>query len=125
MSGEKKLILVAEDDDSVRAMLQRALSTFYRVETASDGLAALRRLAEAPQPDLLICDIMMPGADGLTVARHAKANPASKQLPIIFLTARTTPSDVIQGIQAGARLYITKPFKLDDLLQKVRKVVGA
>ena len=124
MSGQKKLILVAEDDDSVRTMLHRALSTAYVVETASDGLATLRRLGEMPLPDLLICDIMMPGADGLTVARRIKANAVTRQMPIIFLTARTTPSDVIQGIQAGARHYVTKPFKLDDLMQKVRKIVG-
>jgi len=119
----RKLILLAEDDESVRAMLERAFSTLYRVEICADGIAAIRRLESEPTPDLLVCDIMMPGADGLTVARKAKANAKTKSLPIVFLTARTTPKDVIQGIQAGARQYITKPFKLTDLLDKVKKIV--
>jgi CheY-like chemotaxis protein len=119
----KKLILVVEDDESVRKMLELALGSLYRVETCADGLAALRRIEADPTPDLMLCDVMMPGADGLTVARKAKASPKARSIPIVFLTARTTPKDVIQGIQAGARQYLTKPFKLDDLMQKVKKIV--
>jgi DNA-binding response OmpR family regulator len=125
MTSDKKLILLIEDDESVRTMLERALSTQHRVETASDGITGFIRLQKLPTPDLLICDIMMPGMDGLGVAKRARAAELTKQMPIIFLTAKATPMDVIQGIQAGARNYITKPFKLDDLMQKVRKVLGA
>jgi CheY-like chemotaxis protein len=119
MSGEKKLILIIEDDDSVRMLLTRALGMRYQVEVARDGNEAIERLQRRPIPDLLICDIMMPGVDGLTVAKRAKASPHLRQVPIVFLTAKTTPNDVIQGINAGARHYITKPFKLNDLLAKV------
>lgn len=119
----KKLVLLIEDDEAVRKMLDRALSTLYHVESFGDGLSALRRIESDPVPELIISDIMMPGADGLTVARKAKANAKTRSVPIVFLTAKTTPKDVIQGIQAGARQYITKPFKLDDLLQKVKKIL--
>jgi len=119
-----KLILVVEDDESVRILVQRTLAQSYTVETVPDGRAALTRLAVKPAPDLLICDVMMPGVDGLQVARRARANEATKAVPIIFLTARTTPKDMIEGIQAGARHYITKPFKIGDLLAKVKKVLG-
>jgi len=124
MAGTKKHILVIEDDDSVRSLLYRALSVAYEVETIADGSDAVIRVQKDPTADLIICDIMLPGADGLTIARRAKASMWAS-VPIIFLTARTTPRDVIQGIQAGARHYVTKPFKLKDLLDKVKKIVGA
>jgi CheY-like chemotaxis protein len=120
----RKLILVIEDDESVRKLVERSLATSFAVETVSDGKAALARLAVKPTPDLLVCDVMMPGMDGLEVARRVRAQDATKAIPIIFLTAKVTPRDVIQGIQAGARHYITKPFKIGDLLDKVRKVLG-
>ena len=122
--SDRRRILLIEDDESVRKLLERALSNAYTVESASDGLSALRRLASAPTPDLVICDIMMPGVDGLTVARRMRSDARTHATPIIFLTARPAPRDLIAGIQAGARHYLTKPFKLDDLLQKVRKVLG-
>ncbi len=122
--SDRRRILLIEDDESVRMLLERALSNAYAVESASDGLSALRRLASAPTPDLVICDIMMPGVDGLTVARRMRGDARTRATPIIFLTARSAPRDLIAGIQAGARHYLTKPFKLDELLQKVRKVLG-
>lgn len=122
--SDRRRILLIEDDESVRKLLERALANAYTVESASDGLSALRRLASAPTPDLVICDIMMPGVDGLTVARRVRGDARTHATPIIFLTARSAPRDLIAGIQAGARHYLTKPFKLDDLLQKVRKVLG-
>lgn len=123
MIGVMKRVLIVEDDESVRLMLHRALAAKYEVESIADGSTALQRVQQAPAADLMLCDIMLPGADGLAVARQAKKSGPWKQVPIIFLTARTTPRDVIQGIQAGARHYVTKPFKLDDLLNKVTKVL--
>jgi DNA-binding response OmpR family regulator len=122
-STPKKLILVAEDDPSVRTLLEKSLSARYKVESVADGRAAIDRVALPPAPDLIICDIMMPGADGLAVARKVKTIAALNRTPIIFLTAKTTPMDVIAGIQAGARHYITKPFKIADLLDRVDKVL--
>jgi DNA-binding response OmpR family regulator len=124
-STPKKLILVIEDDPSVRMLLEKSLSGRYQVELVVDGLAALKRLVQPPVPDLIICDIMMPGADGLTVARRAKTIQALNRTAIIFLTAKSTPMDVIAGIQAGARHYMTKPFKIAELLDKVNKVLKA
>ncbi len=122
-TGTNPLVLIVEDDESVRTMLQRALAMSYEVETINDGLQAMERLGTAPTPDLIICDIMMPGADGLEVARKVKGDPELRQIPIIFLTAKATAADVIRGIQSGARHYITKPFKITDLLAKVQKVL--
>ncbi|MCU0690176.1 MAG: response regulator [Polyangiaceae bacterium] len=124
-SSGKKLIIVAEDDDSIRTLLQCALSAQYEVEVFHDGASAMLRLESGQPPDLLVFDVMMPGVDGLSLARRVKADPQLRQIPIIFLTARSTPKDVILGIQAGARHYVTKPFKLADLLAKIRGVLGS
>ena len=118
----RKQILVIEDDESVQKLLVRALSVAYEVEAISDGAEAVRRVQTEPVADLIICDVMLPGADGLTIARRAKKSMWS-QVPIIFLTARTTPRDVILGIQAGARQYVTKPFVLKELLERVKRVL--
>jgi DNA-binding response OmpR family regulator len=84
------------------------------------------RLHCVPIPDLMICDVMLPGMDGFALARLAKTSEWSgwSNVPIIFLTARTTPRDMIEGIQSGARHYVTKPFKLKDLQDKVKKILG-
>jgi len=68
--------------------------------------------------------VMMPGLDGLAVAKEVKKDANLKSVPIIFLTAKTAAPDVIKGIQVGARHYITKPFKIEDVLAKVKKALG-
>ena len=123
MSDRKKRILVVEDDESVRMLLIHSLSVKYEVEAIADGNAAFLRIQNPPIADLIVCDIMLPGVNGWTIARRAKRTMWA-QVPIIFLTARTTPRDVIQGIQAGARHYMMKPFKLKDLLDKVNRTIG-
>ena len=122
----RRLILVAEDDAAIRQLLEKALGSRYQVESAVDGPTAFARLSAPgkPTPDLLVCDVMMPGFDGVTVAKKMRAVPGLKNVPIIFLTAKAGPKDVIAGIQAGAKHYMTKPFLIADLLAKVAKVLG-
>lgn len=119
----KKRVLVAEDDPAISRMLEKVLCREYDVSVAADGREAVASAAKAP-PHLLLLDIMMPGLDGLAVARQIREMPRTKNVPIIFLTAKDGPMDVIKGIQFGARHYITKPFKIDDLVAKVKKVLG-
>ena len=120
----RRSILIIEDDESVRSLLQRALRESYDVEMVVDGTTAVERVERDPVPDLVICDVMLPGVDGFSVARLAKASRWAR-VPFIFLTARTTPRDVIEGIQSGARHYLTKPFKLKDLQDRVAKILRA
>lgn len=122
-TSAKKRVLVADDDPSISRLLERILNTEYDVVTASDGSSALA-LASQFKPNLLILDVMMPGLDGFQLAGRVRHIPDLRTTPIIFLTARDSPLDTIKGIQAGARHYITKPFKIDDLLTKVKKVLG-
>jgi DNA-binding response OmpR family regulator len=123
-SAKKRRVLVAEDDPSICSMIAKVLSQHYDVVVATDGKAALARAGETPAPDLLLLDVMMPGLDGHGVAAAVRQLPGLKGIPIIFLTAKTGPAEVIKGIQSGARHYITKPFKIDDLLLRVKKVLG-
>src|SRR5688572_13103412 len=105
-------------------MLAKVLSAQYDVVVAHDGRQALVLAEQQPRPALLLLDVMMPGLDGLGVATQIKKNADLKGIPIIFLTAKTGAADVIKGIQSGARHYITKPFKIDDVLAKVKKALG-
>ncbi|HEX2678022.1 MAG TPA: response regulator transcription factor [Polyangiales bacterium] len=118
----KVKVLVVEDDPDVRGLIVRALSFEYEVVAAEDANKALALLAAPPAPGLIISDIMMPGLDGLDFAKQVKHTAGLGSVPIIFLTAKTTPKDTIAGIKAGARLYVAKPFRVPDLLEKVRKV---
>ncbi len=119
----RKRILVADDDPAIARLLERVLSRDYDVATASDGRGALA-LASQVRPHLMILDVMMPGMDGFTLAAQIRSLPDLKATPIIFLTARDTALDTIKGIQAGARHYLTKPFKIDDIAAKVKKTLG-
>jgi DNA-binding response OmpR family regulator len=114
-----KVVVVAEDDLETRKLLVQSLGKEYRVFEAADGHAVLQVLAGIDRPDVVILDINMPRLDGLGVAMMIKENPNLKDVPIIFLTCMDTPTDVIRGIQAGARNYITKPFAISGLKEKV------
>lgn len=124
MADRKPFILVAEDDDALRKMLGHVLAEVAEVHLAADGMDALTFLRDSGKvPDLLVSDVMMPRLDGLALAQRLKMDPNLVRVPVIFLTAKGTPKDVIAGIQAGARHYVTKPFQRLELLEKVKKVL--
>ena len=119
----KKRVLVVEDDDAIATLLQKMLETRYEVQRTRNGNEALA-LVKGYVPNLVLLDVMMPGLDGYATAQQLRLLPHLKTLPIIFLTAKGGAMDVVKGIQSGARFYVTKPFKMDDLLAKVRKALG-
>ena len=121
----RKVVFVVDDDESVRMLVVKALQVKgYDVIEAEDGLKASEVLGNLKRlPDLMICDVMMPTIDGFSLARMVKGRPELKGIPIIFLTAKTQPKDLLQGMSLGARHYIQKPFQLQDLLDKVAKTV--
>jgi CheY-like chemotaxis protein len=123
-SGAKThMILVVEDDDTMRAMLSKMLGEKYRVFDAADGIAALDLLARIPTPDAILLDVMMPRVDGFELARRIKADPRLQRVPFLFLTARTGVLDITAGINTGARHYLAKPFKMPDLLARLDRMV--
>jgi DNA-binding response OmpR family regulator len=123
MAPARPLILVVEDDEDVLTMLGRMLSQIADVELARDGVEAVEKL-QGIDPDLVITDLMMPRMDGLTLAKQMKSEPRLKRVPVIMLTAKNHARDVVAGINAGARSYITKPFKHEELIGKVKSVLG-
>jgi two-component system, OmpR family, phosphate regulon response regulator PhoB len=119
-------VYVVEDDPALRALLETTLARGgYDVALASHGLDALLLIDRAqPKPNLLIVDIMLPELDGLTLVRALKKKPETKNIPVIFLTAKTDARTIAEGISVGAKFYVTKPFALDDLMSKVRRAIG-
>lgn len=111
-------ILVVEDDAEMADLLVRGLQEeSYDVNLASDGGAALR-LSDQNSFDLILLDVMLPGADGLEVARRLRCR--GEQTPVLMLTARDTIPDVVSGLDAGADDYMTKPFSFVELLARIR-----
>jgi two-component system response regulator MprA len=115
-------ILVVDDERAVRESLRRALELEgYEIELAEDGLQALDRLAREDQPDAVILDVLMPGMDGLEVCRTLRGR--GSRLPVLMLTARTQVEDRVEGLDAGADDYLTKPFALEELFARVRALL--
>jgi two-component system, OmpR family, response regulator MprA len=114
-------VLVVDDDPAVRESLRRSLSfNGYEVDVAGDGAEALARIG-AQQPDALVIDVMMPRLDGLDATRALRS--AGNDLPILVLTARDAVADRVDGLDAGADDYLTKPFALDELLARIRALL--
>jgi two-component system response regulator MprA len=115
-------ILVVDDERAVRDSLRRALELEgYRVELAEDGENALRRLSVEPEPDAVILDVLMPGADGIEVCRRLRA--AGMEVPVLMLTARAEVDSRVAGLDAGADDYLPKPFALAELLARLRALL--
>jgi DNA-binding response OmpR family regulator len=110
-------VVVADDDpDIVDILVFNLEAAGYEVESASDGAAALE-LVTSSKPDLAVLDIMMPKMDGLEVLAALKAEPTTKEIPVVMLTAKSSDADLWSGWEAGADYYITKPFDLEELLR--------
>jgi DNA-binding response OmpR family regulator len=111
-------LLIVEDDEGIRIPLTRALEREgYAVDGVANGEAALRSAA-AGDHDLIIVDVGLPGMDGLEVCRRVRAERPS--VPILFLTAQDGELDIVDGLDAGGDDYITKPFRVSELLARVR-----
>ena len=113
-------ILVVEDEAPIQELLQFNLERKkYHVKVVDSGERALEVAGEY-MPDLILLDIMLPGADGLEVCKQIKANPETVQIPIIMLTALSEEADIVTGLELGADDYVTKPFSPRVLLARVK-----
>ena len=117
----KPRVLVVDDDRAVRESLRRSLEfNGYDVSLAADGAEALAGIA-ATAPDVVVMDVMMPRLDGLEATRALRT--AGNDLPILVLTARDAIGDRVEGLDAGADDYLTKPFALQELLARLRALL--
>jgi two-component system, OmpR family, phosphate regulon response regulator PhoB len=116
-------ILVVEDEPAIQTLIAINLKRAgHEVVTALDAEAAQRQINEA-LPDLILLDWMLPGVSGLELARRLRADPRTRQVPIIMLTARGEERDKVQGLEMGADDYITKPFSPRELLARIQAVL--
>ena len=120
MTQDNKLVLIVDDTPTNVGVISGVLKGAYRTKVATNGEKALV-LASAPEkPDLILLDVMMPGMDGYEVCRRLKANPVTRDIPVIFLTAKTDAIDEENGFEVGAVDYIHKPFSGPIVLARVK-----
>ncbi|MDE6290957.1 MAG: response regulator [Muribaculaceae bacterium] len=121
-SARRPVALVVDDNPDMTDMLRFELEEDFDVITASDGRAALEKL-EVSTPSIILTDLMMPGMDGIELCRRLKSNPATVSIPLVILTAKHDLGVKIEGLTLGADDYITKPFNLDVLRLRMKRLI--
>jgi PAS domain S-box-containing protein len=111
-------VLIVDDNADMREYLTRILSEHVQVEAVADGVTALAA-AQARVPDLILSDVMMPGLDGFELLEALRADPRTKEVPIILLSARAGEEAIVEGLEAGADDYLIKPFSAQELVSRV------
>lgn len=118
-----KKILVVDDEPEIVNMIEvRLKANGYEVIPSYSGDDALKKVKES-KPDLILLDVMMPPPNGYQVCRTLKDDPDYKNIPVIFLTAKTTESDKFWGMESGADEYVTKPYNAEELLEKIANLL--
>jgi adenylate cyclase len=122
MRDPARVLVVDDVPDNVEILRMRLSTLGYDVVEANDGEEALAKVAADP-PDLILLDVMMPKIDGLEVVKRLKADTSLPFIPVIMVTAKTTPKDVVAGLEAGADDYLTKPIDHGALIARVRSML--
>lgn len=118
-------VMAVDDDPVIRGLLEVNLEMEgHEVTTAVDGRDALDKVHADP-PDLILLDVMMPNMDGWQVAARLKRDPATRGIPLVFLTARAMEADVRKGTDIGVESYVTKPFDPIELMRLVERLLRA
>lgn len=121
--GPPPLILVADDDDLLRELLEYKLGARgYAVASAADGMAAYEACKEL-KPALIVLDAMMPELDGFALLRRLKTEGVLQRTHIIMLTARRMEADIVEAFRSGATDYLQKPFKPEELMSRIARLV--
>jgi len=118
-------VLVVEDDRSIQMVLELVLSRMAKCEVllAGEGRQGLAMIKQH-KPDLVLLDLMLPGMDGFEICQHAKEDPATKHIPIIFLTAQPQPAAISRGMSLGAVAYLIKPFDPTTLVSQINEALA-
>jgi putative two-component system response regulator len=118
-AGPKNTVLVVDDSPDGLQILNQVLKRQYEVRLARSGVQALEGAQQKPRPDAILLDISMPGMDGYEVCSRLKANDATRDIPVIFITAKTDVEDAQRGFDLGGADYITKPILPPVVLARV------
>jgi CheY-like chemotaxis protein len=117
-------VLVVDDDDVIRQLITVNLALEgFEVATAADGVECLERVREIA-PDVVTLDVMMPRLDGYATAERLRADPATRHVPIVLVSARAQERDVARGEVIGVDAYLTKPFDPEELVALIRQLAG-
>lgn len=119
---ERPLALIVDDNEDLIAFIKDSLGLYFRIRSASDGQEAWRKIQEQ-RPDIVVSDVMMPGMDGNELCRLIKADKRTGDIPVMLLTARQTVEDKVEGLTLGADDYVTKPFNVEILILRMRKLI--
>jgi putative two-component system response regulator len=122
-TNEKKVILVVDDTPENIDVLAGILKVHYKVKVAKDGDKALQIANKSP-PDLILLDVMMPGMSGYEVCARLKAAPQTRDIPVIFVTGMSDPTDRTKGMELGAIGFFSKPVDADVVTAKVRELLA-
>ena len=123
MMQGKKIMAVDDERHIVRLIQVNLERAGYQVVTAFDGPEALKK-ADSETPDLIVLDVMMPKMDGFEVLKRLQANPETREIPVIMLTAKAQDADVFRGWSSGVSAYLTKPFNPLELVTFVRRILS-
>ncbi|MFN0035953.1 MAG: two-component regulator propeller domain-containing protein [Saprospiraceae bacterium] len=124
ISNHHPLLLLIEDDTELRQFLRASLPTGYRIAEAADGAEGIQMAIELV-PDLVISDLVMPQKDGFEVAETLKNDPSTSHIPLILLTAKSAIESKMQGLRRGADVYLTKPFRADELVAHIENLLAS
>lgn len=116
-----KILLVEDEKTLVQIVSETLRSKGFAVETAYDGIEGLKRFFEV-HPDVLIADVMMPRLDGFEMVRRIRKT--DDRTPVLFITAKSTPDDVVTGFELGANDYLKKPFAIQELIVRIKALMG-
>lgn len=118
-----RVVIVDDDELLVKLLTHKLTQKGLQVSSAHDGESGLEMVTSA-QPDLVILDGMMPGMDGLEVLQRLKQNEETKDIPVVFLSARKLEGDIVSGLDMGAADYLVKPFMPEELFARVKRILG-
>jgi DNA-binding response OmpR family regulator len=119
MTSTSRILLIEDEPMNIQALSAILKQEGYQISVATNGQQALDVL-ERVRPDLILLDVMMPGIDGFQTCQRIKASTRWREIPIIFLTAKTETADVVRGFEVGGVDYVAKPFNAHELLARVR-----
>lgn len=122
MSTNPPVVMIVDDSKTILRTAKMFLEPDYRVEPVEDGYKALAAVEEI-RPDILFLDVMMPRLDGYKVCQAIKSNPAYEDIPVVILSSRDSPFDRARGSMMGCDEYVTKPFRKEELLETVRRLL--
>lgn len=122
MSQKKRIVMVEDEEDIAALVKLQAEISGYKLHVEVDGINGYRAIGRE-KPDLVILDVMLPGENGLDVCRKIKANPETKNIPVIILSAKGEEIDIVLGLELGADDYVPKPFSPKVLFSRIKAVL--